>query len=208
MSEINIGPIKSSTKELIDLAKAWVILSLAFAIIDNGGFSPLSKLLVYMVKAALTVGIAFIFHEMAHKVLAQKYGCRAEFRSFDQMLLLALLMSFFGFLFAAPGAVMIRGRVTPKQDGMISAAGCVMNLFLAGVFLLNMLLIPLSPESFLYSFLSMGLYINALLALFNLIPIGFFDGKKILDWNKWVYGLMALAGGLLIVASTLLGSSL
>jgi Zn-dependent protease len=97
------------------LAKAWIVISLAFAIAMSG-FS-VSKIIIVFFVSALTVGVAFLLHELAHKLVAQHYGCYAEFRSFDNMLILAIVMSFFGFVFAAPGAVMISGPVGIRKNG-------------------------------------------------------------------------------------------
>jgi Zn-dependent protease len=126
--------IRTSRKELIDLAKAWFILGLAFAIVMNG-FKLDPGFAVALFISLFTIGIGFLFHELAHKFVAQRYGCFAEFRSFDNMLLLALIMSFFGFIFAAPGAVMIAGHLTRSQNGKISAAGPTMNILVSLFFL-------------------------------------------------------------------------
>ena len=97
--QIKIGNIATSKIELNDLFKAWLAISLAFAIV-LGGFSFSTKFIVTFVISALTVGIGFIIHEMGHKLVAQRYGCFAEFRAFNSMLWLAVIMSFFGFVFA------------------------------------------------------------------------------------------------------------
>jgi len=95
------------------------------------------------------------------------------------MLFFALITSLFGVVFAAPGAVIIQGHVSPKQNGLISAAGPVANLVLALVFL------ALSPWLGIVAYY--GYLINAWLALFNLIPVWLLDGKKVLHWNKPIY---------------------
>ena len=125
--QIKIGGISTSEIELKDILKAWIAVSIAFAIaLSKSVFS--SELYAKFILASLTVGIGFLLHELGHKVVAQRYGCFAEFRSFDNMLLLAIAMSFFGFIFAAPGAVMISGRVDKRKNGKISAAGPIINL--------------------------------------------------------------------------------
>src|SRR3989338_8238395 len=124
---IKLGSFSTSKKELFDLAKAWVIISIIFAILLSGGFALNPKFLTAAAISAITVGIGFLFHELAHKIAAQRYGCFAEFRAYDTMLLLALVLSFFGFVFAAPGAVMIAGHVTKKENGIISVVGPWMN---------------------------------------------------------------------------------
>ncbi len=194
--------MKFSKKEIHDLVKAWFFISLAFAILFSGGYSvflSLYNLLVAFLLSGFTVGIAFLFHELAHKFLAQKYRLWAEFRSFDKMLWLALLFSLFGFIIAAPGAVVIRSAfLSREKNGKISLVGPLMNIVLAIVFLILFLII--NSKGILQLFLQFGFTINSLLALFNLIPAPMFDGSKILAWNKAVYIVVAvLAAGLFII---------
>ena len=186
--QIYIGKINTSEREIRDLIKAWIAISIAFAMIMRSfGLSFYQAFIV----AAITVGTGFLLHELGHKIVAQRYGCFAEFRSFDQMLLLAILMSFFGFVLAAPGAVMISGPVGVRRNGKISAAGPIVNLALAIVFLSVLFIYPLGIVGVIAFY---GFFINSWLALFNLIPLWNFDGKKILRWNKKVYGvIMAVA---------------
>src|SRR3990167_8559094 len=139
--QIKFANISTSETEIKDLLKAWIAISIAFAIALSGSVFS-SGFYTKFIIASLTVGIGFLFHEMGHKIVAQRYGCFAEFRSFDNMLILAIAMSFFGFIFAAPGAVMISGHVTKGRNGRISAAGPIINLILALAFLF-MIFIPL-----------------------------------------------------------------
>ena len=187
--EIRMGKIATSQTEIKDIIKAWIAVSLAFGIVQT--VSPGNFLSIFLSKAfylnfvvsGLTVGIGFLLHELGHKIVAQRYGCFAEFRSFDNMLVFAVLMSFFGFVFAAPGAVMISGRVNPRKNGIISAAGPLVNLALAVVFL------PLAfaPSAFLKILGTYGFMINSWLALFNMIPLWLFDGRKVWNWSKSAY---------------------
>lgn len=182
--QIRLGSISTSEREIRDIIKAWVAISIAFAVVlSKSVLSP--DFYAKFVIASLTVGIGFLFHEMGHKVLAQRYGCFAEFRSFDNMLLLAMAMSFFGFVFAAPGAVMISGRVNKRRNGRISAAGPVVNLALALAFLaLAFMQLPKLFKDVAYY----GFVINSWLALFNMIPFWLFDGYKVIRWSKLAYG--------------------
>ena len=194
--QIQIWSISTSETELRDIIKAWIAVSIAFAI----AFSSVNLLSGFYAKfiiASLTVGIGFLLHELGHKFVAQKYGCFAEFRSFDGMLLLAIAMSFFGFIFAAPGAVMISGRVSKSKYGKISAAGPIVNIILAlGFLALYFAQVPSLLKAIAYP----GFIINSWLALFNLIPFWLFDGYKILKWNKLVYGAMVAASFMLMLA--------
>jgi len=184
---VKIGPFTSSKKELKDLLKAWLAISLAFGIAIGGGYTILKSPLIlrYFSISAVAVGLGFLFHELAHKLVAQKYHCWAEFRSFDNMLWLALVISLFGIVIAAPGAVMIVGTVTKDRNGKISLAGPLTNIVLAIIFL-GMAMVT---TGYLAELAGYGLLINALLSAFNLIPYGNFDGKKILRWNKLAWAL-------------------
>ncbi|MBS3165569.1 hypothetical protein J4444_00455 [Candidatus Woesearchaeota archaeon] len=190
--------IKTSKIELIDITKAWLALSLAFAFIYsgaslmNGSISNAFQLhfLKIFVISLFTAGLGFLLHELGHKFVAQHYGCAAEFRAWDQFLYLAVgLAVVIGFIFAAPGAVMIHGMVTRKENGIISAAGPLVNYVLGLIFLGLFFTFPAWR-----SVTSIGFSINMWLGLFNLIPFGNLDGLKIFHWNKVVWGGMAAFG--------------
>src|SRR3989338_891029 len=192
---IHLGPITTSATEIGQLFKAWLAISLAFAIV-LGGFSLTTKFLQVMVIAAFTVGIGFLLHELAHKLVAQAYGAWAEFRSFDQMLLLAIIMSFFGFVFAAPGAVFIHGHIDMRKNWIISAAGPWTNIGIAILFAISGLIFSLPAI-----FIAYGFMINAWLAAFNMIPFGNFDGRKVWAWSKLAYIITLLISIFLVMAS-------
>ena len=192
MNNYRIGDFYFSKIELRDLFKAWFAISLAFAILFSG---LSSALLTTFLISAFTVGIGFLFHELGHKFVAQKYGYRAEFRSFDNMLVLAIIMSFLGFIIAAPGAVMIQAHnIDFRRNGKISAIGPTMNIILALIFLIVYIFTPFALIG------KYGLFINALLAAFNMIPFGNFDGVKIYRWNKYAYfSLLVVSVALLLL---------
>ena len=127
-------------------------------------------------------------HELAHKLVAQSYGCWAEFRMDVTMLILMIIIAFFGVVFAAPGAVMIYGFITREQNGKISLAGPLMNLALVVVFF------PLTLFNGTIGVVGrVGVWINSWIALFNLIPFGPLDGRKILAWDASVYSITLVA---------------
>ncbi len=195
---LQFGFLRTSRTELRDIAKAWIIISLAFAFIFSGasllggGIGKVTSVqfVVIFGISLFTAGLGFLLHELAHKLVAQRYGCLAEFRAFDQMLYLALgLAVFVGFLFAAPGAVMIAGQVTRQENGKISVAGPLTNYILALIFLGVNFFIPAFS-----SFTRVGFSINLWLGLFNMIPVWNLDGKKIFLWSKAVWGAMVAVG--------------
>ncbi|MBI2144266.1 hypothetical protein HYU17_03905 [Candidatus Woesearchaeota archaeon] len=193
--------MKFSHVEVQHLVRAWIVISLAFAILQNRGFALTPKFLVAATISAVTVGVGFLLHELMHKYFAQKYGCRAEFRAFDFMLLLAFVMSFFGFVFAAPGGVFIQGNVNAARNGRISAAGPMTNVVLAALFIgLKLLAGAAFPSQLLLSVASYGASINAWLAVFNMLPFMGLDGSKVLFWNIKAYAvLLSLSLGMMVL---------
>ncbi|WP_123537103.1 zinc metalloprotease [Halosimplex salinum] len=192
-----------SGRELRDLAVAWVALGVAFTLfIDptiadaalRGAVDPELLGLALGVSLA-TVGVAFLLHELAHKVVAVQFGQVAAFQADYGMLFLAIMSALAGFLFAAPGAVVHRGRITARENGLIALAGPVTNLALAAVFVPIMLFGP----GLLGLVGQRGVSINLLLAGFNMIPFGPLDGKKVIGWNKLVYVAVAVPSVLLAV---------
>ena len=175
------------TRELRDLVKAWFIISLAFAIAFSGRNLFGTEIIVIFIVSAFTVGLGFILHELAHRYFARKYGAKAEFYANNRMLMFALIFSFFGFIFAAPGAVVIRGYLTKRKYGHIALAGPMMNVLLGILFLIIALFIP---ETLVVT--KPGMMINFWLALFNMLPFPIFDGLKVLRWNKIVYGVVLI----------------
>lgn len=191
-------------REKKDLLGAGLLISLAFAILLGGGLRGLLSFdnwfFVVFGIAFFTAGLGFLLHELMHKYVAQRYGLRAEFQAFYPMLWLAITFSFFGFIFAAPGAVFISGSITRERNGKISVAGPLVNIVLAVLFAL--LLLFTRPESLLLkSLFEIGLSINALLAAFNMIPVMPFDGAKVIAWDKRVYSIVLILAVTLFIFS-------
>ena len=181
-----------SARELIDLAVAWVVLGVAFAVLLAGGRSGVPELLgpggvEMLVLSLITAGVGFLLHELGHKVVAIRFGQVAEFRADYGMLFVALMSALVGFLFAAPGAVHHRGRLTERQHGLIALAGPVVNLGLTALFF-GLLFVPVS--AFVVRVGALGVVINSFLAAFNMIPFASLDGKTVLGWSKLVWLLV------------------
>lgn len=190
-------PIQTSKTEIRHLVIAWLAIALAFTIILRRGYY-ISPFIIFGI-SAVTVGFAFILHELAHKVVAQRYGAWSEFRMEPTMLLVAILTAFMGFIFAAPGAVMIFSPyLTREENGKIAVAGPMMNVALALLFFALVSLIPTGIVGLIGKF---GMMINAWLATFNLIPFGVLDGRKVLAWDGRVYGVTLGIAIVILMAS-------
>jgi Zn-dependent protease len=196
------GPprVAFSRAELLHLALAVVALTFSFSIVlgpQQMGQLPRFDLPTVLT-AFLAVATGFVLHELAHKVLAQRYGHWAEFRAqFGGLGLTVLVAAFTKFLFAAPGAVLIQGRVTPRENGLISLVGPGMNLLIASV------CYPLAwstdTEALRPQIFGGIATVNAVLCLFNLVPLGPLDGRKVLAWSKLAYfAALAVAIGMFV----------
>ena len=222
-------------KEHLRLAMGAFTLALGFMAV--GGLSSLSSmgvsswllmLLLSMPVMFIAIGPAFLFHEIGHKLVAKKHGCWAEFRADPKGLQFGILLSLFlGFLFMAPGAVMVAGLVTRRQNGHIAVAGPLTNfaLFLIGIPLWGILLgLTGAFQSATVSSLFEPTYLvngslvwqamlidagvfwlsaNLILGLFNMLPFGPLDGLKVKDWNEQVFfGVLLVFAALVLTMFT------
>lgn len=194
-----------SSTEKIHLTIALLVLTLAFTISFSGGLTGVSTdTLIWTFSISfVAVGTAFLFHELAHRMMARRYGCWAEFRMWPMGLMMALFFSFMGFVFAAPGAVMIRGYITEEQNGHISASGPATNWLVGTVFLGGSYVLMVNGH-YLWVPLAFVCFINLFIGGFNLLPFGPLDGAKIFRWSVPNYILLAAAiVGTLIVGKLL-----
>ena len=196
--------------EVRDIIISALALALAFAIALNGGFSRIfsAQILEYFILSLFTVSVAFILHELAHRFVARKYKHYAEFKRWNTGLGMALLFSLFGFVFAAPGAVVIHqksdmwGRIiplSPRKYGIISLAGPATNVILAAVFYIIGVIMPSGIISTISSF---GITVNIWLAVFNMLPIPPLDGSKIIRWDAkiWLASFIVMLALLIFLA--------
>jgi Zn-dependent protease len=177
----------NTMEEIKNILIASSILFLDFIIISyRYGSSYINSNLYigWILFAGLAVLTGFFLHEMAHRYLAIKYGCNAEFRYYPLFLFISVVTSFLGMIFAAPGAVYISGYLTKKENGKVSLAGPMTNLFFGLLFLA--IAIPIH----IYLFMALAT-LNSFFALFNLVPIPPLDGSKVFSWNKtyWVIAI-------------------
>ncbi len=204
-----VGKYKFSSIEIYHLTIAMIMIILTLFVFQYKELlslefisSPTFFLLLGMY--AVTVGFGFLFHELGHKLVAQHYGYISEFRADFQMLGLMFIGALFlPIILLSPGAVMILGRPTIRQNGIISVAGPLVNLALAAIFTILGLLFGI--EGFLGAIIMTGIFVNSFLGIFNMLPIWVLDGKKVLRWSKPIYTIVmcSLIGFLLIGFGTI-----
>lgn len=156
-----------------------------------------------MVGVAVVAVFSITSHEAAHGFIADRLGdptARTRGRltlnpiphidPFFTILLPAfLILSGSGFIFggAKPVPVNVSRLRNPRRDwALVGAAGPVMNILIA--FGLTALLSTVihfhlaNSDSSLTQVLAIGIFLNVLLAIFNLIPIPPLDGSRVLQF--------------------------
>lgn len=170
-----------------------MISTLALAFI----FSLSSFSIPYFLILACILALSFIPHEMAHKMVALRYGNYARYVMWKEGLIFALFLAIItggNFIFAAPGAVMIsslRMGSNSKENAMISMAGPLTNIMIA--------VTAYALYQFYPSFIIAALLqINAFLAFFNLLPIPPLDGSKIVWYSIPIWATMIAVAGFMV----------
>jgi len=182
--------------ELRDIVIAVVTLTIIFAF-PSLSFVPI---------AFVAVLIGFLFHELAHRYLARKFDAVAYFKMWPQGLLLGLLAMVFGVKAAAPGAVVVHpyrysrwkyrsAKLTVNEWGQIAAVGPITNILFA-VFFAAISYVTTSYISDAAKFIYL---VNAVLAVFNLIPFPPLDGSKIMRWKMWFWVFLFVISVVLVL---------
>lgn len=176
------GKIHFSSKEIRHLA-------IAASLVVGVGLSLAWSYLFYidyvtLITFTAVLTASFFLHEIAHKIVAQKEGLWAEFRLTligAILTLLSIITPLFKII--SPGAVMVAGFADIKSMGKTSIVGPMTNIMLSTMFLAGTFLSPQQIQ-----ILALAAFINAWMAVFNLIPLGILDGFKVFQWNKknWV----------------------
>jgi len=157
-----------------------------------------------MLGTALIFLASFMLHELAHRIAARRRGLWAEFRLEPYGALLTAISVVSPLKIIAPGAVFIVGSAGLDVIGKVALSGPLTNLILIGVFYLARLLTP--PNLYLLDLvLGYGIYVNAIIAVFNLLPFSALDGRKVLIWSKRAWLLVfALSLAILLAAGGVL----
>jgi Zn-dependent protease len=174
---------KSSVQKKISATKEHTHLSYQ----DDPLFAPVQKSIHFksiihqLKQSALIVAPAIILHELGHKCMALYFGfsatLQADYLGLGIGIFLKVIQS--PVLFFIPAYVSWVGDPTTVQQILVAFAGPLVNILLwAGSwYILKYHSHKLSSKAI--HILVFTRFVNGLLAIFNLLPIPFFDGGKI-----------------------------
>tara|TARA_Y100000768_G_scaffold377116_1_gene349949 strand:+ start:411 stop:1256 length:846 start_codon:yes stop_codon:yes gene_type:complete len=178
-----------SEVEVRHLSLATLAFTIALGFLGRpifSGFDPGSFIFMSLI-CFFALAPAFLLHEMAHKFSARYYGCWAEFRASPSGLRFGVIFAVLtGWIFMAPGAVMVVGQTTRSQFGKIALAGPVTNVILWGIGLIGVMLYS-GENAIIQIFLEYWMMGNGIFALLNMLPFGPLDGKKIKAWSDSIF---------------------
>ncbi len=135
----------------------------------------------------------FILHELAHRQVARRYGMLAEFVAYGPGLLVTIASSILPIIILAPGYVRTYTYYGSYRGVLESvAAGPLVNIALAiaGIIGYNA-----TGSSWMWAFA----WVNALIAVFNLLPVPPLDGEKILRASVRVWAVMFFLSAVLYI---------
>jgi Zn-dependent protease len=191
--------VSSSPKELKHIIVATLlVIGIGFSI-GLYAFSSWGWDIMAVFAAILTA--SFLVHEFAHKITAQKNGLWAEFRLTTWGAVLTLVCVFLPFKMISPGAMMIAGTPNGDEIVKISLAGPLTNIIFSSALLGLAFALP---SSLYVGMLFFAAYINAFMAIFNLIPFGILDGYKIFSFNKKLWALAFIPALVLTIITVII----
>jgi Zn-dependent protease len=203
--------LKINIKEKDQLEISTIVLAFALAIAFLGGteaFDDLGTFFYMVFVSAIVLFLSFGVHELSHRFVARQYGFNAEYRMWIPGLIIAVGISFTGFVFLAPGAVVIK-EITDDESvlrnknklSVISLVGPASNIILAVIFIVlfgflsevwDFKGITFLSRNVVMDVVRLCLLVNVWFGLFNMVPIPPLDGWKVLIWNKGIWSFMAI----------------
>ena len=151
---------------------------------------------------AVAVLVGFTAHEAAHRFVARRGGMRAEYIVTVEGVVITMVSALFPFKVLAPGYVRVWGyRFSPRWAYYSVIAGPASNIVLAAV---SLALAPLLSSAGFRALMREMVWVNAWLALFNLIPIRPLDGQKIAEHDWRIWAVMIMGAGALYAATTII----
>ena len=210
-NEYKIDRYTFTLMEVRDLIISMLVLGLIFsAALPNFQVEQSSPLVNFGI-AILIVGPALLFHELAHKIMAQRFGCKAAYTLWPAGIIISILLTLLTagrVLFAALGAVVISTAYSTRlgyrfvvlslnEMGRIAAVGPLTNILIA---IIAYAFVWISP-----AIVGATITINLIVALFNVIPFPPLDGAKIFWWSKMGWFGLLMAAIILLYLPAVIG---
>ncbi|MBD3351010.1 MAG: GNAT family N-acetyltransferase, partial [Candidatus Lokiarchaeota archaeon] len=158
----------------------------------------------------ILVAVTILLHEISHSIVAKIYGLKTEFKSWIPGLFFWFLLSLLGGIYPAYGSTYMSKRdwsyvKNKRKNGLIYIIGPIVNMIIILTLYLVFPYLTIDPLKTAFGIIS---FINIVILIVNLLPFrgsgGFpWDGGKIYDWNKIVWGIMVVLAILLMVFYTL-----
>jgi Zn-dependent protease len=173
--------------EALDILVAAVLI---FGVFSVSYTSRIGVDKTYLTGVLLTILTGFIGHELAHRSIARRSGLQARFVLWRQGIFLTLLGFVLRFALIVPGFVFMTGYASKSVNGKVAWSGPAINI-VNGIILVvlgaltNVTIWGIHFDAVLH----LAALLNFFLALFNLIPFGPLDGKKVREWNPKIWAL-------------------
>jgi len=138
----------------------------------------------------VTILTGFIGHELAHRFIAQRSGLQARFVLWTQGILFTLLGLILPFVFIVPGFVFMTGYISKTVNGKVALSGPAINIVNGVILAVLWALTNVTVWGINFdTVLQLAAQLNFFLAIFNLIPLGPLDGRKVREWNPKIWAL-------------------
>lgn len=160
-----------------------VIAMTTFFLIEGLRFYPYVFEPVFLLALILSIVLAFGLHILTKKIIAMHYGSTATFHVNRLGIVISLItmIPVIPVKMITPGEVVVSDALNPAKRGKIALAGLLNTVLLATVF---------GIMSFFQPIFWFGVIVNIDLALSNLYPVSFLDGKRLFDWNRGAWVLL------------------
>lgn len=192
-----LGDSFSTGYEVLDIMIGTIVVILSF------GFTAIFMSSVPWIYSGIIIGIilvSYLSSIIPQKLLVRRNGFESRYVLTWIGFLFTLITIISPFKYLSPGTLFIPqiDYMQKKQAGIISSIGSIINVSLGicciflGIFLSE----PLIAIVFIS-----GAFIVSMLTIFNLIPLNFSPGKRVLNWS-WIIFLALLlpAIGIFITA--------
>jgi Zn-dependent protease len=170
-----------SRREVGTVAFASVVLGLTFLIAKRMEVLNLWNLAIFIIVA----GFALTLHDLAHRYMAWKHNVTSEYQVWwlGSIIMFITSVAFYT-VYASPSRFRLdkQADLSSKERALIHGMGPLTSFI---VFLAFALLVTSDGSVMKIGILACS--INLLIATYGMMPFDPMDGKKVYEWNRWVW---------------------